>query len=390
MVQDCRLSVGVTDERCSLSTLNSITAFFSNAYPAKCSLERLTLQADESANDVAIHGFLTSIKNKHANTIQHLSLEGSGLQQKGVSLLCDIMRKGSLKSLQHLNVSRNKALYHGVHKLSKTIAQGHVPHLSTLNISSNDAKHAVLDFFDKRFADATPFLKHLIAQSNLLDIYDADVMAQRLRGSGKLCWHNFHTLDLSHNCLVDVELAKMISQQVWVMADLPVDKEGGNFTRRSELRHLHLQEIELGNHTCRVLSELMTKGYFPHLQTLDVSANAISSEGVDRLLEPLRRSELAELRTLNLGLNKIHHDGVLLIASSQNLGVFDKLEELDMSDVGCNSETIALFAKALVTRFERKSLQNLRRLKVIGLHPYAGKNVRLWFPEAFLIRVRVT
>ena len=89
-------------------------------------------------------------------------------------------------------------------------------------------------------------------------------------------------------------------------------------------------------------------------------------------------------------MNKIFHDGVLLVASSQNLGVFDSLEELDMSDVGCNSETIALFAKALAVRFEKGCLKNMRRLQLIGLHPYAGKNVRLWFPEAFLIKVRVT
>ena len=110
MVQNCRLDVGVTDERCTLSTLNSITSFFTAAYPAKCSLERLTLQADESCNDVAIHGFLTSVKNKHANSLQQLSLEGSGLQQKGMSLLCDIMRKGSLKSLTVLNVSSTARL----------------------------------------------------------------------------------------------------------------------------------------------------------------------------------------------------------------------------------------------------------------------------------------
>ena len=388
MVQNCRLSVGVTDERCGISTLNSITAFFTQAYPAKCTLERLILQADESANDVSIHGLLSAINNKHSNRIMHLSFEGTGLQQKGISLFCDIMRKGTLKSLQHLNVSRNKALYNGIHKLAKVISEGRCNSLHTLNISENDAKSAVLDFFDKSFAEATPFLKHFISQSNLVDIYDPDVVAHRLRGSGKLSWNNFHTLDLSRNTLVDVEFAKMISTQVWALEDQHVDKDG-NFTHKSEMRHLYLQEVEIGNHTLRVLSNLMTRGFFPNLQTLDVGTNAMDQQGIDYLLEPLRRQELAELTHLNIGLNKIFHDGLLLVASAQNLGVFDRLVELDISDVGCNGDTIALFAKAIIDRFQ-KGFLSLKRLRVIGYHPFAGKNVRVMFPEDFLTAVRVT
>lgn len=388
MVQNCRLSVGIADERCGLNTVNGIAAFFTSAYPAKCTLERLTIQADESANDVSIHAFVHALNNKHSNNIVHLSFEGTGLQTRGVSLFCDIARKGALKRLQELNVSRNKALYNGIHKLAKVIAEERFPNLHTLNISDNDAKHAVLDFFDRKFAESTPFLKHLIAQGNLLDIYDPDVVAQRLRGSGKLSWNNFHTLDLSRNTLVDVEFAKMISTQIWVLEDLRTDSSG-NFTHKSEMRKLCFQEIEMGNNTMQVLSTLMVRGYFPNLQMLDVGTNAMDQQGIDVLLEPLRRGELRELTHLNVSLNKIHHDGLLLVAASQTLGVFDRLVELDISDIGCNTETIALFAKAIIDRFD-KGLIRLDRLRVIGHHPFAGKNVRVMFPPKFLIRVKVT
>jgi hypothetical protein len=44
--------------------------------------------------------------------------------------------------------------------------------------------------------------------------------------------------------------------------------------------------------------------------------------------------------------------GLLLISAAQTLGVFDTLEELDLSDIGCATDTIALFAKAIVDRFK--------------------------------------
>ena len=46
------------------------------------------------------------------------------------------------------------------------------------------------------------------------------------------------------------------------------------------------------------------------------------------------------------------HLGLLLISAAQTLGVFDTLVELDLSDIGCATDTIALFAKAIVDRFK--------------------------------------
>lgn len=390
MVQNCRLSVGTTDERCGISTVNSMAAFLTSAYPAKVTLESFTMQADESTNDVAIHGILAAVNNKHANNIVNLSFEGTGIQFKGLSLFCDIMRKGPLKKLQRLNISRNKCLYQGVHKLSKVIGEGKVPNIEYLDISNNDAKHAILDFFDRSFSDATPNLKHFIAQSNLFDIYDPDTVAQRLRGRGKLLWTNFHTLDLSRNLLVDVEFAKMLREQVWCLEDQPVNKKTGAFTHPCQLRTLLLNEVEMGNHTMQVMSDLAVKGFFPQLKVLDVSGNFLDRQGTDFLLEPLRREQWKELTHLNMSLNKIYHDGMLMVASSQNLGVFDNLEELDISDVGVNAETIQLFAKSIVARFEKGMLVNMLRLRVFGRNPFAGKSARLMFPEEFLTKIKVS
>ena len=184
MLHGCKLSVGVPDERCEVKTVTGITHFLTSAYPMDCQLERLVIQMDESVNDTYMHGLVSALSQKHANNLRHLSFEGCGLLTKGIKMLCDIMKKGSLKQLVHLDISRNNCQYGGVHKLAKVLAMdapgghGFCPNLKHINISGNGCKHALLDFFDRNFAKKTPFLTELVAQSNQFDIYDPDVVAQ--------------------------------------------------------------------------------------------------------------------------------------------------------------------------------------------------------------------
>ena len=186
----------------------------------------------------------------------------------------------------------------------------------------------------------------------------------------------------------------MLSEQVWCLNDghMTIDKKTNTFTYPSELRNLYLQESEIGNNTLRIISNLACKGYFPHLECLDIGTNAVNKDGIDYLLEPLRCNpkQLINLKILNISLNKIFHDGILLMASNQNFGVFDSLIELDLSDIGCNTDSIALFCKAIVVRYEKGCLSKLLRLRVFGHHPFAGKNARVMFPEDFLTKVKVS
>ena len=440
IVDGCRLHIGITDERCNAATVNSITSYFT-APPVitmKSSgggtggssggssisgpiIENFTIQMDESVNDLAMHALISSWSHKSVSHLTYLSVEGCGLQTKGISVLCDVLRKGTCKSIQTLNISRNKCLYLGVHKLAKLIMDQILPNLHTVHVSQNDAGHGLLDFFERKFAEATPFLKHFHAHSNLFDIYDPDVVAQRLRGSGKLSWDNFITIDMSRNILSDSEFARMLKNQVWCMEDLArykpesnenqdgrkdtetsstdgsafaltvtaIKQESGPFVQPSKLQSLYLQEAEVGNHTIKVLSDLAIAGYFPNLELLDVGANAMDSQGVDYLLEPLRRQKLPQLKYLYIQLNKVYSPGILLISSAQSLGVFDNIIDLDLSDIGTSVENITLFAKAIVSRFQIGKC-SLQKLKVYGVHPFAGKAVRVMFPPEFLTRVRVS
>jgi len=298
----------------------------------------------------------------------------------------------------------------------------------------------MLDFLDPNFAKATKHLESFVSQSNEFDVFDPDVVAQRLRGTGMLSVENFTHLDLSRNTLIDHEFSRMLEQQVWVLSEMPVNRETNALTFVSKLKSLNLQvcvilefcrvagigvmcvsrawryvltslepklsfsylfpipqECEIGNHTLRVISVLMQRNFFPNLEELHLGTNIMDQQGIDYLLEPLRRQCLPNLKRLYIPLNNIYgpgmqpgecactciyfrvlyaissvcspafpswpllpapftfnppHLGLLLISAAQTLGVFDTLVELDLSDIGCATDTIALFAKAIVDRFK--------------------------------------
>ena len=109
------------------------------------------------------------------------------------------------------------------------------------HFSKNHCKHAMLDFLDPNFAKATKHLESFVSQSNEFDVFDPDVVAQRLRGTGLLSFENFTHLDLSRNTLIDHEFSRMLEQQVWVLSEMPVNRETNALTYVSKLKSLNLQ-----------------------------------------------------------------------------------------------------------------------------------------------------
>jgi len=103
----------------------------------------------------------------------------------------------------------------------------------------------VLDFFSPAFAKATTNLQSFVSQSNDFDVFDPDVVAQRLRGTGMLCFENFTHLDLSRNTLTDHEFSRMLEQQVWVLAEMPSNRETDALTHVSKMKSLSLQVCKL-------------------------------------------------------------------------------------------------------------------------------------------------
>ena len=125
------------------------------------------------------------------------------------------------------------------------------------------------------------------------------------------------------------------------------------------------------------------------LTSLNLGMNEIDLTALKRILEPLLSFKLPSLRELSLPLNLLQPEGIILISNACTLGALDSLTLLDISDVGGNSESILVLARALVLRFQGNSLR-LKRLKILGLAPFAGRNVRLSFSPDFLKFVAVS
>ena len=245
--------------------------------------------------------------------------------------------------------------------------------------------HQVLEFFDKEFASRTPFLVNFYSQENQLDLFDADATAITIKA--RLTFNNFESLDLSGNVLVDVELAKLL-RNMWKVDEMELD-EKGRCKQRILMKKLVLEAVELGSTSMLVLSRLMEKGFFPKLEHLNLGNNSLNSQGVDYLLNPLRRHCLPLLRELYIPLNNFYAEGLLLITASQTLGTFDTLEIFDMSDCGCNNDALSLFARAVVLKFREGKLV-LKKMRIFGMHPYAGKSARVMFPEEFLKKIAIS
>ena len=376
VLQNCSLNVGAHSCSLTMDGMGPLEAFFNGATRDLCSVERFAIHLDASVNDLAIQQFLQCFQKPVAIRLRHLSLESCMIGQDGLEKLCGIMRTGSLPVLELLNVARNNAQYGGIHKLAATVASNCCPHLATLFISNNSARSAVLDFFDSSFATKTPFLTTLEATNNEIDLLDPDVLA--IVNRDLLTWRNFVSLDLSHNPLGDSAFAKLL-RQIW---PLSADKS------TIILESLSLQSVELGINSLAYLCRVMMERDWTALGHLFIGANTIDLAAVKFLLEPIT-SQKVRLCTLSLPLNNIQPEGVVLFQNVVTMGFFDSLEVLDLSDVGANSDAIAILARALLLRWRLGALK-LKRLKVFGICPVAGKSARVLFGKEFLDKINVS
>lgn len=88
--------------------------------------------------------------------------------------------------------------------------------------------------------------------------------------------------------------------------------------------------------------------------------NEIDLTALKIILEPLLSFKLPSLRELSLPLNLLQPEGVILFSNACTLGALDSLTLLDISDVGGNSESILVLARALVLRFNCLQLKRLK------------------------------
>jgi Ran GTPase-activating protein (RanGAP) involved in mRNA processing and transport len=154
---------------------------------------------------------------------------------------------------------------------------------------------------------------------------------------------------------------------------------------------LSLQGCNVGINSVSYLSELwmQTPAEKNALVSLNLGMNDLDLLAWRRLIEPINARKLGSLRELSIPLNLIEPEGIIILSNACTLGSLDSLVHLDISDVGGNSECILVLARALVLRWQNKQLC-LRRLKILGRAPFAGRNARVIFGKEFMDEVSVS
>ena len=402
LLRGCHLNIGGATSSSSSSSSSSSTefdqggdvvgaegveplsAFFTNTSREMCVVDSLAVQFGATVNDPSIQAFIKLLSRPILSRLLALSLEGCTMGVAGLQVLGETMRKKCLPVLSTLNVSRTYAQYLGIHKLGSAIATGCCPFLSTLRISSNYARSAVFDLFDAAFASKSTFLMTLEAQDNDCDLMDPEIIA--ILNRGLTTWRNWISLDLSFNPLGDTTLCNKLLKQVW-----PLDPKeySENYHAGLKMESLCLQGCSVGVNSVSYLAQVwMHRDKHPiALTSLNLGMNEIDLTAFKRLLEPLMANKLPSLKELSLPLNLLQPEGIILISNACTLGVLDSLTLLDIADVGGNSESILVLARALVLRGNSLRLQ---RLKILGLAPFAGRTVRTMFSPDFLKSVAVS
>ena len=378
ILKHCNLLVGQNQNCVAMSSMEPLSAFFTTATRGECTVDRFSVQFDSTVNDLTILSFLKTLQKPTANRLRHLCMEGCMIGLDGMVSICAIMKGGSLPVLELLNVNRNNAQYMGIHKLGATLMSNCCPYLATVLISGNSARAAPFEFFDSNFAAKTQFLTTLEATNNDMALDDPDILA--IINRGLTTWRNFTSLDLSFNPFGDGPLAKLL-KQIWPITNVahkpPIIMES-----------LTLLSVEMGIYSLSYISQVMMRRDMTALKRLSIGANAIDLVAIKTLLEPIMQKKVA-LKELSLPLNLIMPEGVVLFQNAATMGALDGLEVLDIADVGANSDAIVMLSRALLGRFTRGNLC-MRKLKIFGLAPVAGKNARVLFGKDFLDKVAVS
>ena len=180
-------------------------------------------------------------------------------------------------------------------------------------------------------------------------------------------------LDLSHTRISDEGLlylrpARRIRELNLLYAEQITDQGMNAIKLWKELRHLNVRGTRIGDGTMAVA------GTLPQIETLDVSATAITENGLDNLIP------LVKLKRLELGRNRLREDALVI------LRLVNDLEWLDLSGpraVNRNQRSDAnAMASALVEAIGELSLLRVLKLghltmDAAGLKHLAGKLPRV-------------
>ena len=342
--------------------------------------------------DIRVVEFLRSFRFPSLYSLESVNLEGSLIGPKGLKNFCSVLRGKRLPNLRLLNLSRNYAQDVGINCLYQALCTEDVcPLLETLMLAGNRAEQSMIDILCGSFVRSRSSLTHIDISDNNTCLSDGKSCVMLKSCTPQL--NSLCTLDLSFNPLED-EGAFTLLSCAW-QSGVPVNT--------SCLRHLHLVNCNIGNKTFAYLGHLLGVQQFQHLETLSLGMNnGQGGEAISYILNPLcpvneiqgdtlssqTTVPVPSLRHLLVPFNNFNDEGLAVILGAALKGCFIKLETLDVSDIGASPQALNSFVHAFTSHTE---YQNLRKLVVIGRHPFAKRVIRSSnIPQSFLRRVKVS
>mmetsp|Transcript_13704 Transcript_13704/g.20520 ORF Transcript_13704/g.20520 Transcript_13704/m.20520 type:complete len:521 (+) Transcript_13704:105-1667(+) len=390
VLNGCCLHIGDGDDIVNSEDISFVCAAMqSPRTQISCTLASFAFQLHGEVSEDVMHGFIRSMKYPSFLPLRRLSLEGSLIGEKGITMLSSMIKKNYLPKLKDLNIARNHASYNGIHSIQHSLLSKCCPELETLVIADNHGEISVLELICSPLIKKRPQLTALDISNNNVSLIDSDSVSLIMKSTINI--NSLRSLDLSFNPLDDVGAFRLLSQ-MW-----PLEVKTQDIIL---IENLTIQHSEIGNKTFGYIGDLMKKGRLRNLVSLSLGMNnATGKVGVSSILEALCMGEgrvesstaasevLPNFRKLYIPLNRLSNEGLIAVMNVAVVGGFKHLEVLDVSDVGATVETMNIFLRNFITHGQYK---NLKRLVVYGRHPFAKKNARSQCAPEFLSRVQVS
>ena len=108
-------------------------------------------------------------------------------------------------------------------------------------------------------------------------------------------------------------------------------------------------------------SKAIENGAWPHLQELSLEKAGLGAQGVEKLMKAVLKSHgFPSLKKFELVEDvNLKDEGVMYIAEAIEMGAFPNLEELAISECGCEGQGLAALSRAL-----KKSTASLTKLNL--------------------------
>ncbi|PFX15250.1 Protein NLRC3 [Stylophora pistillata] len=340
---------------------NKIDLSFSRITPVDCA---------------AIVFFLEKLYN-----LMELDLSSNKISDRGVSLLCNLLRDGQRK-ITMIDLNSNEIKDQGVSHLSEALKDVNCK-LTKLCLGGNYITYQGASHLQDALKNVNCKLTELDLGGNGIGDIGVSLLSEALKDAN--C--KLEKLDLSETDLADQGVSHLFEALKDVNCKLTELDLCGNMIAflgasymcvalknvNCKLKKLNLRANELGNqgvfHLCDALKDENCK-----FTELDLRGNEVADEGLVHLCDALK-DENCSITNLDLSFNKITGDGIPYLQSA----LMDKNCKLVQLDLSMNGKTLHPFSiDKLIESLNGGDLWNFEQIALLPLyHALRDENCKL-------------